>query len=181
MGHSSMVWGAPMTGREDQLTSANLLSVNKTYLNCWVRMFMRRCSLRGHWGLPDPWGRVLCPMGKKTAWKTWKTREALRQHIKRAAYQAGFCWGQMMVCTPELPSPCDWGWVHNDSTGVYVGQPFKRQLRHAGNCLDVAVRKVLEEGASVWRPRSSAQLYATAVGSVRESWTGTAEMVYLNL
>ena len=42
------------------------------------------------------------------------TREALRQHIKRAAYQAGFCWAQMMVCTPELPSPSDWGWVHSE-------------------------------------------------------------------
>lgn len=43
------------------------------------------------------------------------TREALKQHIKRAAYQAGYCWGQMMVSTPELPSPSDWGWVHTDN------------------------------------------------------------------
>jgi hypothetical protein len=48
------------------------------------------------------------------------TREALRQHIKRAAYQAGLCWGQMMVCTPELPSPSEWGWVHSDNGwGIY--------------------------------------------------------------
>lgn len=43
------------------------------------------------------------------------TREALRQHIKRAAYQAGFCWGQMMICTPDLPSPSEWGWVQSDN------------------------------------------------------------------
>ncbi|KAJ8405691.1 hypothetical protein AAFF_G00316710 [Aldrovandia affinis] len=43
------------------------------------------------------------------------TREALRQHIKRAAYQAGFCWGLMMICTPELPSPSEWGWVQSDN------------------------------------------------------------------
>ncbi len=43
------------------------------------------------------------------------TREALKQHIRRAAYQAGFCWGQMMVCRPELPSPSEWGWVHSDN------------------------------------------------------------------
>ena len=43
------------------------------------------------------------------------TREALKQHIKRAAYQAGYCWSQMMVSTPELPSPSDWGWVHTDN------------------------------------------------------------------
>ena len=67
------------------------------------------------------------------------------------------------------------------AAGVYVGQPFQRQLRHASNCLDVAVRKVVEDSASVWRLRSSAQLYATAVGSVRESRTDITEMVYLNL
>jgi len=44
------------------------------------------------------------------------TREALKQHIKRAAYQAGYCWGQMMVSTPELPSPSDWGWVHTENS-----------------------------------------------------------------
>ena len=43
------------------------------------------------------------------------TREALRQHVKRASYQAGFCWAQMMVCTPEFPSPSDWGWVHSEN------------------------------------------------------------------
>ncbi|KAJ8366726.1 hypothetical protein AAFF_G00345030 [Aldrovandia affinis] len=43
------------------------------------------------------------------------TQEALRQHIKRAAYQAGFCWGLMMICTPELPSPSEWGWVQSDN------------------------------------------------------------------
>ena len=48
------------------------------------------------------------------------TREALIQHIKRAAYQAGFIWGQTMVCTPELPSPSEWGWVHtNNGWGIH--------------------------------------------------------------
>ncbi|KAK4312975.1 hypothetical protein Pmani_015640 [Petrolisthes manimaculis] len=48
------------------------------------------------------------------------TREALRQHRKRAAYQAGYCWGQMMICTPELPSPSEWGWVQSDNGwGIY--------------------------------------------------------------
>ena len=37
------------------------------------------------------------------------TREALRQHIKRVAYQVGFCWGQMMVYIPELPTPSERG------------------------------------------------------------------------
>ena len=32
-------------------------------------------------------------------------------HTKRAAYQAGHCWAQTMIATPELPSPSEWGWV----------------------------------------------------------------------
>jgi len=66
------------------------------------------------------------------------TREALKQHIKRAAYQAGYCWGQMMVSTP----PVTGRWEHRPVTGggstpimggTYSGQPSQRQLRHVGN------------------------------------------------
>ena len=35
---------------------------------------------------------------------------ALQQHIKRAAYQAGYCWGQALDKLQELPSPGSWGW-----------------------------------------------------------------------
>ena len=43
------------------------------------------------------------------------TREAPRQHIRRTAYQAGYCWGQMMVVAAELPSPSEWGWMKSDT------------------------------------------------------------------
>ncbi len=43
------------------------------------------------------------------------TKAALIQHTKRAAYQAGHCWGQMMIPTQDLPSPGDWGWKKNDN------------------------------------------------------------------
>lgn len=42
------------------------------------------------------------------------TQAALIQHIKRAAYQAGHCWAQVMIAAPELPSPGDWGWKRKD-------------------------------------------------------------------
>ena len=41
------------------------------------------------------------------------TQAALTEHTKRAAYQAGYVWGQMLVAEPELPSPSDWGWKKN--------------------------------------------------------------------
>ena len=43
------------------------------------------------------------------------TQAALLQHTKRAAYQAGYCWGQAMVPEPSLPSPQEWGWVLSDN------------------------------------------------------------------
>jgi len=43
------------------------------------------------------------------------TNDALLQHTKRAAYQAGHCWGQCLVSCPELPSPAEWGWSMADS------------------------------------------------------------------
>jgi len=39
---------------------------------------------------------------------------ALIHHIKRAAYQAGHCWSQTMIATPELPSPSEWEWNKKD-------------------------------------------------------------------
>ncbi|XP_078492496.1 uncharacterized protein LOC144748319 [Ciona intestinalis] len=38
------------------------------------------------------------------------TRAALLEHVRRAAYQAGHCWGQSLVASPELPNPNNWGW-----------------------------------------------------------------------
>ena len=39
------------------------------------------------------------------------TRAALLQHIKRAVYQGGHCWGKMLQATIGMPPPGDWGWV----------------------------------------------------------------------
>ena len=35
------------------------------------------------------------------------------QHVKRAAYQAGHCWAQATIVTPELSSPSECGWKKN--------------------------------------------------------------------
>ena len=43
------------------------------------------------------------------------TQAALRQHIKRASYQAN-CWNKAMIPNPEFPSPSHWGWW-KDTTG----------------------------------------------------------------
>ena len=45
------------------------------------------------------------------------TQDALIQHTKTAAYQAGHCWAQMMIPVTELPSPHEWGWNKNPSGG----------------------------------------------------------------
>ncbi|XP_076078833.1 uncharacterized protein LOC143048849 [Mytilus galloprovincialis] len=53
---------------------------------------------------------------------------ALHQHIKRAAYQAGFCWGQALVKLQETPSPSIWGWKRNKE-GLW--EPFWTALQQA--------------------------------------------------
>ena len=45
------------------------------------------------------------------------TQAVFLQHTKRAAYQAGHCWAQTMIATPELPSPSEWGWNKNENGG----------------------------------------------------------------
>ena len=39
------------------------------------------------------------------------TKAALVQHIKRAVYQGGHCWGHATEAAPEMPSPENWGWT----------------------------------------------------------------------
>ena len=67
---------------------------------------------------------------------TWKGRSidnippssALQQHIKRAAYQAGYCWGQALVKLQESPSPGSWGWKRSKD-GQW--EPFWSALKQA--------------------------------------------------
>ncbi|KAJ8405993.1 hypothetical protein AAFF_G00308810 [Aldrovandia affinis] len=39
------------------------------------------------------------------------TRSALKQHVKRAAYQAGCIWSLSTVRQPETQTPANWGWT----------------------------------------------------------------------
>lgn len=42
------------------------------------------------------------------------TQAALKEHAKRASYEAGYVWGQALKRHPQMPSPSDWGWVKKD-------------------------------------------------------------------
>ncbi len=44
------------------------------------------------------------------------TQEALKQHTRRAIYQA-YCWNRALLAQQELPNPADWGWKKENSTG----------------------------------------------------------------
>ena len=48
------------------------------------------------------------------------TRDALEQHVKRAAYQAGHIWGQSLIGMPETPSPSLWGWQRQDENSPWT-------------------------------------------------------------
>lgn len=39
------------------------------------------------------------------------TKAALVQHIKRAVYQGGHCWGKALQVHLDMPTPGDWGWT----------------------------------------------------------------------
>ena len=65
------------------------------------------------------------------------TADALLQHAKRVAYQTGHCWGQCLVCIPELPSPSEWGWTRSESD---VWQPLWSTLPEASNVCQELVK-----------------------------------------
>ena len=57
------------------------------------------------------------------------TKATLKEYVKRAVYRGGHVWGQMLVSSPELPSPCRWGWS-KASEGHY--EPFWTCLPDTG-------------------------------------------------
>ena len=55
------------------------------------------------------------------------TQDALTQHIKRAAYQAGYCWAQTMIEVPELHLRLNGvGRRRLREAGKYAGQPYQK-------------------------------------------------------
>lgn len=56
------------------------------------------------------------------------TTAAFRQHVKRAAYQSGHVWGQILVPEMKLPCPSEWGWAR--TTQGY--EPYWTTLPSAG-------------------------------------------------
>ncbi len=67
------------------------------------------------------------------------TFAALTEHTKRAAYQAGHCWGQSCIADPVLPSPAEWGWKRTES-GQW--QPLWNKLTEAST----AIRQLIKCG-----------------------------------
>mgnify|MGYP001291673671 CR=1 FL=1 len=55
------------------------------------------------------------------------TEAALKEHVKRAAYQGGHVWGQSLVPMQTLPSPEHWGWSKVDQGWI----PFWTSLPEA--------------------------------------------------
>ena len=59
-------------------------------------------------------------------------QDVLIQLIKKATYQAGYCWAQMMIAAPELPSPSEWGWrrkAEGGSEECWTALPETTQAR----------------------------------------------------
>ena len=47
------------------------------------------------------------------------TQDALSLHLLRVGYQAGHVWGQALIKEPQLPSPANFGWMWETSSGQW--------------------------------------------------------------
>ena len=48
------------------------------------------------------------------------TLYAMHQNVKKAAYQAGHIWGQLLIGTPELPPPHMWAWQRETDDAKWI-------------------------------------------------------------
>ena len=92
------------------------------------------------------------------------TQAALVQHIKRAVYQAGYCWRQVMIPikNSHLLRTGD-GARKQREVGKYAGQHYQRPHKCAGSLYTVAARKVAGNDASAEWLSCSALLYAVVM------------------
>ncbi len=78
--------------------------------------------------------------------KGWKmetippNKATLVQHIKRAVYQEGHCWGNATKAAPEVPSPENWGWT--EPSNSQCGPLFLRPLCHPRSCCNVDAKRL---------------------------------------
>ena len=54
-------------------------------------------------------------IGNKSLESLPPTKESLRQHTLRAAFQSGHVWGQSREAEPTYPCPKEWGLQKTDS------------------------------------------------------------------
>ena len=87
------------------------------------------------------------------------TRAALVEHAKRAAYQAGHCWGQALVPSPVLPSPQEWGWTMGDG----IWKPFWTTLPDVTKSCQERVRCGCKKGCQGRCSCTKAGLRCTAL------------------
>ena len=57
------------------------------------------------------------------------TQATLTQHIKRAAYQAGYCWAQMVIKVPELPHQMNVGWKTDEAYWTEAAQACRELIK----------------------------------------------------
>ncbi|KAL8561151.1 hypothetical protein ACOMHN_054522 [Nucella lapillus] len=63
------------------------------------------------------------------------TKADLEEHVKRAVYQGGHVWGQILLPAPELPPPTNWGWSR---TGEGQYTPYWSRLPEAAySCIEL--------------------------------------------
>ena len=69
--------------------------------------------------------KILFSQGDRMIENVPPTEDALKQHIKRAVYQAGYVWKQSLQKFQHLPSPSEWGWTFKDEhwTPVWTTMP----------------------------------------------------------
>ena len=85
-----------------------------------VVMYSRTCSASGVL-------KELFAHGSRTMKPNKPTKAALLQHVRRAAYQAGYVWSLALVPVPVLPSPALWEWL----TSHMGWKPFWTELTEA--------------------------------------------------
>jgi len=96
------------------------------------------------------------------------TKAALEEHIKRAVYQGGHVWGQILLPVPELPPPTNWGWsrtMKRDKSRTAEGQytPYWTRLPEAAHsCTELVSCKCKKGCARLCRCKKAA-LQCTAL------------------
>ena len=101
-----------LSAQPEELSEATLAAIELFVIQMYDSSYKKKTDINAT--------RLRLVSRGKTIEKVPPTKEALRQHTKRAAFQAGYVWARSLEKDQHLPSYRQWGWTDDTTNSTVI-------------------------------------------------------------